>query len=119
MSVNNYSDNYKKYRGKCKEMSQKLVDDSNGELELVRGYYFEPLWNRDEPHWWCKDKNGVIHDPTKLQFPSGGIGGLYTEFNGIYECANCGAEVEESKAVPCGNYIVCTRLCALKLVGLQ
>lgn len=110
--------NYIKYRGKCKEMSQKLVDDSNGELELVRGYYYEPMWGSDEPHWWCRDKNGVIHDPTKLQFPSGGCSDFYTEFDGTYKCANCGTIVEESKAVPCGNYIVCTNLCALKLVGL-
>lgn len=110
--------NYQKYRGKCKEFAKELAESSNGELEIVRGYYYEPLWNRDEPHWWCKDKNGVIHDPTKLQFPSGGMTEFYREFDGYLNCEQCGKQITESEIVPIGNYATCSKRCAMSLVGL-
>ena len=113
----NHESNYLKYRRKCKEMSESFIKE-NPEFRLVRGYYFDPIWNRKEPHWWCEDKEGNIHDPTKLQFPSGGIKDFYTEFDGYFECAECGVKVKEENAVQMGNYVVCSSECAMKLVGL-
>ena len=56
---------YMKYRGKCREMSEALVAE-NPELTLVRGFYHCPFWGV-QGHWWCKTKTGEIIDPTKLQ----------------------------------------------------
>ena len=109
-------ENYKKYRGKCREMSEALVKE-NPELRLVRGHYFCPLWCSNEPHWWCVDKDGKIHDPTALQFPSRGSG-IYEEFDGIIPCAECGAEVEETDATINGRYGFCSHRCAMRFVGL-
>lgn len=108
---------YLKYRGKCKEMSEALVAE-NPDLRLVRGHYWDPWWNREEPHWWCVDADGVIHDPTREQFPSKGVTEFYTEFNGMVACEQCGDAVEEANAVACGNYMTCSNRCAHRLVGL-
>lgn len=112
------ADNYRKYRGKCKEMSEALVAE-NPELRLVRGHYFCPLWGTEEPHWWCVDKDGKIHDPTKLQFPSAGHG-MYEEFNGMCTCSNCGNEVPEAEAVigGNGNHAFCNHTCYGRYIGV-
>lgn len=104
-------------RGKCLEKSQELVA-ANPELTLVRGWYFEPMWNREEMHWWTKDANGVINDPTRVQFPSNGCLDYYREFNGSYDCEECGTSVLEENAVPMGRYITCSTRCARRLVGV-
>jgi hypothetical protein len=109
--------NYLKYRGKCKEMSEELAEKDKS-LTLVRGYYYEPLWNREEPHWWCKKPCGEIVDPTKLQFPSGGIEDFYREFEGTMPCAECGVIIKEEEAITHGNYACCSTKCMLALVGL-
>jgi len=109
---------YLKYRGKCYEMSKEMADNSNGELTQVRGFYYEPVWSKDEQHWWCVDKDGVIHDPTAKQFPTGGCKEFYTEFTGVYECEQCGCEVKEESAISLSNYIVCSNQCARSLVGV-
>lgn len=108
--------NYAKYRGKCKEMSEAavLADPS---LTLVRGHYYCPIWNKGEPHWWTKKKDGTIHDPTAKQFPSNGHG-MYIEFNGTTICEECGKTISEDEIVPMGNYAVCSTRCAMRLVGL-
>ena len=110
-------ENYKKYRGKCKEYCEALIEE-NPKLRMVRGYYYEPHWSRDEPHWWCVDKDGNIHDPTKLQFPSGGIAGFYREFSGLVYCEECGKEMQEKDASNVGNYPICSDRCAMNLVGV-
>ena len=113
-----YEDDYKKYRGKCKEMCDELVA-KDPSLKLVRGHYYEPQWNRDEPHWWCVDSNGKIVDPTRKQFPSQGQEGFYTEFDGTVDCAECGRIRLEKDIHMQGNYPVCKDTnCALKLIGL-
>jgi hypothetical protein len=84
-------------RGKCKEMCEKLVRD-NPELTMVRGFYWCPIWNKDEPHWWCKDKQGNIVDPTVNQFPSKGVG-YYTEFDGFITCEMCGKRIAGKRKV--------------------
>ena len=71
---------YQAFRGKCKEYAEAACA-SDPSLRLVRGHYFCPIWNRDEPHWWTQRPDGTIYDPTKEQFPSAGLG-VYTEFDG-------------------------------------
>lgn len=108
--------NYKAFRGRCKELSEAaIVEDPT--LTLVRGKYFCPIWNTEEPHWWTVRLDGTINDPSKLQFPSRGQG-YYEPFDGFEPCAECGAEVAEKDFVMCGNYICCSNLCCLRLVGL-
>ena len=109
--------NYVKYRGKCKEFCQELIQ-SNPDFKLVRGYYYEPLWDREEEHWWCVDGSNEIHDPTRMQYPSGGIKEFYREFDGTLDCAECGKTITESEIVSIGRYAVCSKRCALSLVGL-
>ena len=101
-------------RGKCKEMCEKLVRD-NPELTMVRGFYWCPIWNKDEPHWWCKDKQGNIVDPTVNQFPSKGVG-YYTEFDGFITCEMCGKRVPEDEAQFYGNYACCSYNCMVRMV---
>lgn len=107
---------YLKYRGKCRQMSEALVM-SDPTLTLVRGYYLCPVWGK-QAHWWCRDSKGAVVDPTKDQFPSRG-GGEYLEFDGRVECAECGAETTEDDAVPYGNYIFCSGVCACRFVGVS
>lgn len=108
--------NYEKYRGRCKELSEELVKD-NPSFTLVRGHYYEPMWNREEPHWWCVDENGTIHDPSKLQFPSAGCG-VYTEYSGFSDCEECGKSIPENEIIHMGRYTCCSSRCAKRLVGL-
>lgn len=97
-------------------MSEALAAKTPG-LRVVRGHYFCPLWNTNEQHWWCIDEQGVIHDPTRLQFPSAGAG-IYEEFNGIVECAQCGKEMKEEDAILDGRYALCSYECYGRFVGV-
>lgn len=110
------SEDYSKFRGKCKEYSQELVDNDPS-LTLVRGYYFCPIWRNEEPHWWVKDANGNIIDPTKAQFPSNGYG-IYEEFDGYVNCSNCGKELKEDEASFESNYCFCSYSCHGQFVGV-
>lgn len=108
--------NYLEYRGKCKEMAEaEIAKDPS--LTLVRGWYYCPIWNRKEQHWWCKKPDGTIADPSRLQFPSGGLG-EYEEFKGVVTCAQCGKEIPEEKARFDSNYAFCSSLCNMRFVGL-
>jgi hypothetical protein len=111
-----YQDDYKKYRGKCKEMCEALIQE-NPELSMVRGWYYEPEWDRKEPHWWCVDAEGNIHDPSVKQYPSQGAG-EYTPFGGFFECAECAKSIPEAEVIQMGNYPCCSDKCAMRLVGL-
>ncbi len=110
--------NYSKYRGGCKKECEKLIK-GNSKLILVRGYYHEPIWNTKEEHFWCVDENGNIIDPTKKQFPSGGISEFYEEFNGFVDCEECGISIPENEIVMQGRFPVCSHRCACRLVGLE
>jgi len=112
------NETYKKYRGKCKEYCEQLIKE-DPTLRMVRGYYWCPIWNTDEGHWWCVKPDGEIVDPTKLQFPSAGHG-QYTEFDGNCECSQCGKSFKEEVGIVMGNgnYICCSNRCAMRLVGL-
>ena len=106
--------NYIKFRGTCKAACEQLIKE-DPTLRLVRGHYWCPLWNSKEPHWWC-EKNGQIIDPTAGQFPSNG-NGEYIEFNGFFDCANCGKKVNESLVHSnVGNHIFCSYYCHYNFV---
>lgn len=107
---------YLKYRGKCKEMAVELAD-SDSTLSLVRGHYFCPVWNSEEPHWWCTKPDGTIVDPSANQFGSKGAG-IYTPFNGKCKCSQCGKDIAEEDASFHGNYIFCSTSCNMRFVGL-
>jgi hypothetical protein len=107
--------NYLKYRGKCKEMSEALVF-ADPTLTLVRGHYLCPYWGKQD-HWWTVKPDGTIVDPTVLQFPSKGAG-EYVPFNGMVECTQCGKELPEAQAQFARNYALCSYKCYGKLVGV-
>lgn len=107
---------YTRYRGKCKELSEVAVA-ADSSLTLVRGWYYDPFWG-EQMHWWTKRPDGTIFDPTKDQFPSKGLG-EYREFDGYYECEQCGKKVAEEKMIPCGSHPCCSQRCAFALVGMS
>lgn len=112
----NETSDYMKYRGKCKEMSEAAVL-ADPTLTLVRGHYYCPVWNTEEPHWWCVKPDGTIVDPTALQFGSKGLG-LYTPFDGTVECSNCGKQMTEEEALFDSNYAFCSSRCFGYFVGV-
>ena len=66
---------------------------------------------------WTTRPDGTIHDPTREQFPSRGRG-IYTPFNGMVECANCGKEIAEEEASVEGRYEFCCYQCHGRFVGV-
>lgn len=106
---------YAKYRGKCKELSEAavLADPS---LTLVRGHYHCPFWG-EQAHWWTVRKDGTIRDPTAAQFPSRGRG-RYEPFDGTAPCAECGKTIQEEKARFESNYAFCSYECHGRFVGI-
>lgn len=50
------------------------------DLTLIRGYYFCPVWNVWESHWWTVRRDGSIYDLSAAQYPSHG-GGVYVPFS--------------------------------------
>jgi hypothetical protein len=108
---------YIKYRGKCKEFCEQVMK-TDLSLTLVRGHYFCPVWGTSEPHWWLTKPDGTIVDPTAKQFGSKGMG-IYTPFDGIVECSQCGKEMIEAEASFYGNYAFCSTKCNLRFVGLR
>lgn len=109
-------DDYAKYRGKCKEMSEAacLADPT---LRLARGHYHDAMWG-EQAHWWCVKPDGTIIDPTKDQFPTKGSG-AYIEFDGRVECSNCGKEgTEDIFDCSHGRYCFCSSQCYGQFVGV-
>lgn len=109
--------NIYQFRGKCKELSESLIKD-NPSLRLVRGFYYEPYWNREEEHWWCVDNEGRIHDPTRMQFPSGGVEDFYREFDNKFDCSQCGEEKQADEMYHEGKYHFCSSECYGRCVGV-
>ena len=107
--------NYMKFRGKCKELSEQLILE-HPDYKLVRGHYDCPIWGQ-QPHWWCVAPDGMIHDPSAKQFPSGGLG-EYIPFNGKVTCAECSKEITEEEARFESNYAFCSDKCLMRFVGL-
>lgn len=88
-------------------------------LTLVRGWYDCPFWGKQQ-HWWTQRPDGTIYDLTKNQFPSRGIGEYIPVDEGGLElpCEECGKVIKEKDFIVMGNYVVCSNLCAMRLVGL-
>ena len=107
---------YSLYRGKCKEFCEAAIK-IDPTLKLIRGHYYCPIWNSNEPHWWTVRENGEIYDPTRKQFPSKGLGD-YTKFNGIVECSQCGKTMNENEAKFESNYCFCSSECYGRFVGI-
>lgn len=108
---------YMRYRGKCKEMAETLCKEDSS-LTLVRGWYHEPYWKEKQAHWWCRKPDGTIVDPTRLQFPSGGIPDFYEEFDGNIECSNCGKLGTEDTMHFESRYAFCSYECHGRFVGV-
>lgn len=100
-------------RGKCQEYAERACADDNS-LTLVRGWYCDPTWGREE-HWWTTRPDGTIYDPTSGQFPMGGVTDWYEPFEGVYPCEECGREVPEAELVQ-GR--CCSDRCFMRMVGL-
>ncbi len=109
------ADDYLKYAGTCKEYVDALCAE-RPELIPVRGYYYDAYHGQRE-HWWAKTPDGEIVDPTAAQFTSNG-NGIYEEFNGMVECAECGKEMAEEDAGYHGNYAFCSTSCLCRFVGV-
>lgn len=76
-----------------------MMHDKFPELKLVRGFYNEPV-NVKTPHWWLKDKDGNIVDPTFDQFIGPQLKFFYEEWKVLGDwftkpvgiCIICGEE---------------------------
>jgi hypothetical protein len=106
---------YMKYRGKCKEFCEKAIQE-DPTLTLVRGHYYCPAWNTEEPHWWTVTPNGEIYDPTAKQFPSKGHG-VYTPFDGTVTCSNCEKKGDEKEFTHHSRYSFCSYECYGQFIG--
>ena len=107
---------YSKFRGKCKQLCDAAIEQDLS-LTLVRGHYFCPIWNTEEQHWWTVKTDGSIYDPSARQFPSKGHG-IYTPFNGIVVCDQCGKEIPEEEARFESRYAFCSYMCHGNFVGV-
>jgi len=87
--------------GKCKETCEAMAA-AFSELKLVRGHYWCWSWGV-RTHWWLVDPQGGIVDPTKMQFPSKGLGDYEPWEEGEKEptgmCPNCGRYVYDGGTV--------------------
>lgn len=110
-------EDYQKYRGKCKEMSEAACA-ADPSLTLVRGTYFCPIWSSDEFHWWTVKKDGTVYDPSAAQFPSNGAG-MYFPFDGYFECRECGKEIKEEDARGEGSHVFCSDRCYARCIGVE
>ncbi len=116
------NEDYKTFRGKCKQMSEEMVRRFYPDLVLVKGHVFIPQWGREEAHWWTKDKlTGKIHDPSWRQFPSQPPDELYEEWDGKLYCCNCDKEGTEHDFIylGSGDYFACSTECAHDFLGLS
>lgn len=87
----------------CKKMKKEFP-----ELKMVRGWYYEPIWDEDREHWWLKATNGRIVDPTAQQFPTKGTS-YYKEFIEGFDkeptgkCMNCGEYCYDGRTHSCSK----------------
>lgn len=81
--------------GKCSEAMERMCA-AFPELTRVRGHYYDVAWGERE-HWWLKDPNGKIVDPTAGQFP--------TQGRGVYVELAANAPEPTGKCMDCGEYV--------------
>lgn len=115
MSQIDQANDYERFRGKCKELSEAAIE-ADSTLTLIRGHYICPIWG-EQPHWWTVRPDGTVFDPSKNQFPSKGIG-TYIPFDGTVTCSECGKELKEKDAEFESNYAFCSVRCHGKFVGV-
>lgn len=110
------AEEYQQFRGKCRELCDQAIT-ADPTLTLVRGHYHCWFWGKQE-HWWTIRPDGSIHDPSKEQFPSKGLG-EYEEFDGWVSCAECGKPMrEEGVGSAEGYYAFCSGQCHGRFVGV-
>ncbi len=93
-------------RGKCAEATAEMIKEFP-ELKRVRGHVRHILGSKLSPHWWCIDTNGIIIDPTAVQFVAiiEYIPHDETQSEPTGRCPNCGEY--------CYNYdFACSDKCA-------
>ncbi len=88
------------------------------ELQRRKGFFHDGIWGR-RTHWWLRDENGNIIDPTAKQHPTGEwfpvTDRYYTDLTDLNDeelskvvpsgpCANCGGDVY-------GGGTVCSDIC--------
>lgn len=93
--VKEYADAY----GKCGEVTEEMQAEFP-ELRRVRGFYHCPMIGQ-RTHWWLMTEDNIVVDPTKRQFPSGGLLGDYEEL----------ADDELEDRVPTGPCMECGEPC--------
>lgn len=54
--------------GQC-QPAAKAMKEAFPELAVTNGFIEDGMWG-ERAHWWCKDENGEIVDPTRIQFPA-------------------------------------------------
>jgi len=77
--------NYRKFRGKSKELAEAAIS-REPTLRLVRGYYYCHTYGK-QPHWWCEKRDGTVVDLSARQYPSNG--------NGVYEPLDAAVRTED------------------------
>lgn len=91
-----YSD-FSSALGQCKVACQRMKDVFP-ELEITNGFV-TLMFTREQTHWWCKDPDGNIVDPTAIQYREGGTPIIdYEEITDDHDerkypktkCMNCG-----------------------------
>lgn len=103
------STEYLKYRGKCKELSEKYIQD-HPEYEIIKGWYWCPFWGKQQHFWTRHKKTKEIVDPSKNQFPSKGMG-EYIEYDGMLECEYCGTSIHEEDVYFVDHHVYCSYTC--------
>ena len=92
--------------GKCYEATSEMIK-TFPELKRIRGHVRHILSNKVSPHWWCINAEGIVFDPTSIQFVAiiKYIPHDETQPEPTGKCSNCGEY--------CFNYeAVCSDKCA-------
>ena len=100
--------NFREAYGQCKKYTD-LMAAAFPNLKVRAGYYHCYVWGKRQ-HWWLETENGIVIDPTAMQFPSEGT----CEYEFVEEgerpigrCINCGGDV--FKGSPCRE--LCSKSC--------
>ncbi|MDB4312078.1 hypothetical protein N9937_01480 [bacterium] len=107
---------YSRYRGNCKQFCDAAVIE-DPTLEIKRGWFID-INDVKHEHWWTVRPDGTIHDPTIKQFAFNGIGGGYQEFDGTFECSQCGKVDNADTMTHESNYHFCDGRCYCIFVGV-
>jgi len=107
MEQNKYSDwinsNYPDFGsaiGRCKEACHKMKD-AFPELEITNGYVTLAFFSDQRTHWWMKDKEGQVIDPTAIQFLENGTPIIdYEEIDDEHD----ERKFEKARCMNCGEY---------------